>query len=67
MARIPVKVEDLPVFLKDDFITFGERFVTDCLHCGAVFDMPSAAEERCRKHEEWAKWDGDPFRPEPAH
>jgi len=57
MKEDDMNVEDLPLFLKHDFITFG----------GAIFDMPSAADERCRKREEWARSDGDPFRPEATH
>ena len=67
MARIPIKVEDLPLYLKHFFINFGERFNKRCLHCDAIFDMPSAADERCRKREEWLKLDGDPFRSMGTH
>jgi hypothetical protein len=67
MPRIPVGVGHLPLYLKHDFISFGERFVRECLHCSAIFDMPSAADERCRRHEDWQSWAGNPFRPDGTH
>jgi len=66
MKFIPVGVGDLPVFVKHDFFSFGGEY-RECLHCGAVDDMPSAGDERCRKHEDWQNWDGNPFRREGTH
>jgi hypothetical protein len=62
MARIPIKVGDLRPFSTHYFMTFPDGRYRECLHCGTVFDMPSAADERCRKREDWIKLDGDPFR-----
>jgi len=45
MKFIPVGVGDLPVFVKHDFFSFGGEY-RECLHCGAVDDMPSAGDER---------------------
>ncbi len=67
MARIPIKMQDGPVYAKHDFISFGERFVSECLHCGAIFDMPSAADERCRPREAYLQLDGNPFRSMGTH
>jgi hypothetical protein len=67
MPLIPVKVEDLPLYARHYFISFGERFVPECVHCSAMFDMPSASEERCRKREQDLRNWGDPFRPDPTH
>jgi hypothetical protein len=62
MPRVQVRIEDLPLYAKHYFIDFGEPFIKRCLHCDAIFDMPSAADERCRKREEYTRLDGDPFR-----
>ena len=67
MSLIPVGVGDLPLYLQHDFISFGERFVRECIHCNAIFDMQSAADERCRKREEDLRNWGNPFRPDPTH
>ena len=69
MPFIPVNVDDLPLYLKHDFMPLGPggRFVRECLHCSAIFDMPSAANERCRKREEDLRNWGDPFRTDPMH
>jgi len=72
MARIRINVDDLPLYLKHDFIPLGPGgrfvFVHECIHCSAVFDMPSAADERCREREKLVRNWGDPFRTdEPTH
>jgi hypothetical protein len=71
MPLIPFKAEDLPLYLKHDFIRLGPGgrfvFVHECIYCGAVFDMPSAADERCREREKLVRNWGDPFRIEPTH
>ncbi len=61
MEFIPVGVGDLPVYLKHDFIPLGGGY-SECPHCFAIFDMPSASEERCRKREEELRNWGDPLR-----
>lgn len=71
MDRIRINVDDLPLSLKHDFIPLGPggRLVSvhECIYCNAVFDMPSAADERCREREKlvW-KW-GDPDRPDKSN
>ena len=71
MPLIPFKAEDLPLYMKHDFIPLGPGgrfvFVHECIYCNAVFDMPSAADERCRKREEHVRNWGDPFRTDKSH
>jgi hypothetical protein len=48
----------------------GGRLVSihECIYCNAVFDMPSAADERCREREKLVGNWGNPFRTdEPTH
>ena len=65
MPLIPVNLRDLPLYAKHYFMIFGEY--RECIHCGAIFDMPSAADERCRKREEDLRNWGDPFRTDKSH
>jgi len=67
MPRIPIGVGELPLYLTHDFISFGDGCTRECVHCSAIFDMPSAAGERCRKREEDLRNWGDPSRPNPTH
>jgi len=69
MARIRIRVGDLPLYLKHDFMPLGpgRHFIRECIYCGAVFDMPSAADERCREREKLVRDWGNPFRTEPTH
>ena len=61
MDFISVNVDDLPVSLTHDFMPLGGGY-SECILCFAVFDMPTAGDERCPKREEELRNWGDPFR-----
>lgn len=72
MAPIRINVDKIPPYLKHDFIPLGPGgrlvYIHECIYCNAVFDIPSAADERCREREKLVSNWGDPFRTdEPTH